>query len=102
MSRLATLALFGALFATPALAQKAKGTKYTRNPDVKVDVKLSERTKPQPKTATEHEPLVTSELALSIEGLRGKFTAEQEQLLRNLIADTPDTEVDEKADLLFR
>ena len=37
MSRLATFALLGALVATPAFAQKAKGVKYTRNPDVKVD-----------------------------------------------------------------
>src|SRR6188508_2794149 len=102
MSRLVSLALFSALLATPAFAQTPK-TKYTRPTPVQVEVKLSDKVKPiASKPAEAAKPVLTSELALSIEGLRGKFQAEQEQILRELIAQTPDREVDEKADLYFR
>jgi len=98
---LEVVALLGFLIVTPAYAQKSK---YTRSQDVRVDVKLSDRTRPiQPKpTASEGKPGVSGEVALSIEGLRGKFQVEQERILRDLIKQTPDSEPDEKADYYFR
>ena len=102
MSKLeVVVALLGLSIATPAYAQKVK---YARSQDVKVDVKLSDRVKPiQVKpTVPESKPGVSGEVALSIEGLRGKFQAEQEQILRDLIKQTPASEPMELADYHFR
>jgi tetratricopeptide (TPR) repeat protein len=95
------LVVFALLLGSTAHAQK---TKYTRSQDLKVEVKQTDRTRPvQPaKDKPADKPVVTGELALSIEGLKGKFQAEQEQILKDLIADTPDSDVDQKADLYFR
>ena len=98
------LALFGALLvgSTTAYAQKAK---YTRQQDVKVDVKLSDKVKPiQPKAqdASEFKPELNADQVLSIEGLVGNIRGEQEQILVDLIAQTPDAEVEEKSDYYFR
>jgi tetratricopeptide (TPR) repeat protein len=103
MSKL-KLAILGVLIAaaSPAYAQKAK---YTRNQDVKVDVKLSDRVKPiQPKAADpkDSKPALTADAVLSIEGLVGNIRGEQEQILADLIAQTPDAEVEEKSDYYFR
>jgi tetratricopeptide (TPR) repeat protein len=96
------LAVIAALISTaaPAYAQKHK---YSRPQDVTVNVKLSERSKPKAGAApkVDDRPVFDADLALSIEGLRGKFQAEQEQILRNLIKDTPDTDLDEKANYYF-
>ena len=98
------LAIVGVLFAsTSALAQVKP--KYTRPRDVKVEVKQTDRTKPivAKQTPAEAKPeTISSELVLQIEGLKGKFQAEQEEILKDLIKQTPDSEVDEKADLYFR
>ncbi len=85
-----------------ALAQKAK---YTRQQDVKIDVKLSDRTKPTPPKAEDKkdiQPSLSADDVLSIEGLVGNIRGEQEAILANLIADTPDAEVEEKSDYYFR
>jgi len=90
------------LCAAPAYAQKAK---YTRSQDVKVDVKLSDRVKPkvvQPKNPKDERPALSADAVLSIEGLVGGIRAEQEMVLAQLIAETPDREVEEKSDLYFR
>lgn len=96
------LALLAVLVAAPAFAQKAK---YTRSSDVKVDVKLTERSKPKTdgkgEAKGETKPAMTADLALSIEGLKGKFQEEQEQILKKLIDDTPDADADEKANYMF-
>ncbi len=100
-SSLALVAML-ALSSTPAFAQKAK---YTRNQDVKIDVKLSDRTKPlQAKTPDpkEQKPTLSADQVLSIEGLVGEIRSEQEQILADLIRDTPDTEVEEKSEYYFR
>jgi hypothetical protein len=83
-----------------AAAQK---TRYTRTTSVKVDVKLSERTKPKQKTdSTPKGPSVTADMVLELEGAVGDIRKEQIQLLETLIEDTPDSDVAEKADLFFR
>lgn len=88
--------------ASSALAQKPK---YTRQTDVKVNVNLSERVKPiQPKAQDpkEQRPTLSADDVLSIEGLVGAIRGEQEQILTELIQNTPDSEVEEKADYYFR
>jgi len=90
------------LLASPAHAQRAK---YTRNTEVKVDVHLSERVKPiQPKAPNpkQQQPSLSADDVLSIEGLVGNIRGEQEQILSELIQNTPDTEVEEKSDYYFR
>ncbi|MBS1121149.1 MAG: Tetratricopeptide repeat protein [Deltaproteobacteria bacterium] len=98
-----SLAILGVLLASsPAVAQKAK---YTRNSDVKVDVKLSERVKPIQAKAPDPkntQPTLSADDVLSIEGLVGNIRGEQEQILAELIQNTPDAEVEEKSDYYFR
>lgn len=89
---------------TTAWAQKAK---YTRQQDLKVDVKLSDRVKPiVPKDPKEQQqqqqPELSADQVLSIEGLVGEIRDEQEAILRKLINETPDSEVEEKSDDYFR
>jgi TolA-binding protein len=98
------LAVIAALISTAAPVAYAQKHKYQRPQDVTVNVKLSERSKPKAGAVAgkvDEKPVFDADLALSIEGLRGKFQAEQEQILRNLIKDTPDADVDEKANYYF-
>lgn len=104
MSKL-KLAILGVLaLSTTAVAQGTK-PKYTRQQDVKIDVKLSDRVKPiqqapqDPKTT---QPTLSADDVLSIEGLVGNIRGEQEQILAQIIANTPDSDVDEKSDAYFR
>jgi tetratricopeptide (TPR) repeat protein len=86
-------------------AADAPKAKYTRSTDVKVDVKLSDRVKPiQTKApdAKSNQPELNADQVLSIEGLVGGIRGEQEQILVDLIKDTPDKEVEEKSDYYFR
>jgi tetratricopeptide (TPR) repeat protein len=105
MSIVKPLVIAGALLlgSHAAWAQKAK---YTRTQDLKVDVKLSDRVKPiQPKgqgEAKEAQPELSADQVLSIEGLVGDIRSEQEQILGELIAKTPDSEIEEKSDYYFR
>jgi outer membrane protein assembly factor BamD (BamD/ComL family) len=88
---------------TSAWAQKAK---YTRQQDIKVDVKLSDRVKPivakTPAEAKEQQPELSADQVLTVEGLVGDIRTEQEQEFVNLITATPDSEVEEKSDYYFR
>ena len=98
------LALFGALLVSSGTvyAQKAK---YNRTQDVKIDVKLSDKVKPiqaKAQDPSEFKPELNADQVLSIEGLVGNIRGEQEQILVDLIAQTPDTEVEEKSDYYFR
>src|SRR5687768_2890467 len=100
--KIAMLGLVTALAST-SFAQPKTKPKHTRPQDVKVEVKLSDRVKPTAaKGKGESKPTMTAEDALAIEGLKGEFQAEQEQILLKLIKDTPDSEVEEKADYMFR
>ncbi len=79
--------------------------KYKRTQDVKVNVTLSDRVKPiQPKQqgTSEFKPELNADQVLSIEGLVTNIRNEQEQILAQLIDQTPDTEVEEKSDYYFR
>lgn len=106
MTRITKLATATIVFATTvlgssALAQKAK---YTRTQDVKIDVKLSNRTKPiQPKAVDpkDQRPDISADQVLSIEGLVGNIRGEQEKILADLIEQTPDREVEEKSNYYF-
>src|SRR5215467_8676603 len=76
-----------------------------RNSDLKVDVKLSDRVKPiqtKPQDKSEFKPELNADQVLNVEGLVGNIRAEQEQILVDLIAQTPDSEVEEKSDYYFR
>src|SRR6185503_1155059 len=50
----------------------------------------------------DNQPALTADAVLSIEGLVGNIRGEQEQILADLIAQTPDSEVEEKSDYYFR
>ena len=79
--------------------------KYKRQQDVKVNVTLSDRVKPiqtQPKSVSEFKPELNADQVLSIEGLVSNIRNEQEQILAQLIDQTPDSEVEEKSDYYFR
>ena len=89
------------LFAASAGAD----SKYKRSQDVKVDVHLSDKVKPiqaKPQDKSEFKPELTADAVLSIEGLVSNIRNEQEQILAQLIDQTPDTEVEEKSDYYFR
>jgi TolA-binding protein len=97
----------GSLASGVATAQPAPGTprpKYTRTTTVKVDAKLSDRTKPKapPKDDKPKQPEVTADEFLEIQGEVGNIRKQQIDLLENLVESTPDSEVAEKADLYFR
>ena len=97
---------FSGLGGRHAFAQPAPGTpkpKYTRTTTVKVDAKLSERTKPKVvKDEGKKAPEVTADEFLEIQGAVGNIRKQQIDLLENLVDSTPDSEVAEKADLYFR
>src|SRR6185503_13009360 len=50
----------------------------------------------------DNQPALTADAVLSIEGLVGNIRGEQEQILADLISQTPDAEVEEKSDYYFR
>ncbi len=82
-------------------AAEAKVPRYAR-PDVAVGVKLSERTRPVLPSVKVAQPLLGLEAVLSITWGTAPVRIEQVQILEQLIANTPDREVEEKADYLFR
>ncbi|RYG15730.1 tetratricopeptide repeat protein, partial [bacterium] len=105
MSRM-KLATVTALLLSGSVAwgQGAK-PKYSRQQDVKIDVKLSDRVKPiQQKAPDKKEltPSLNADDVLSIEGLVGNIRNEQEAILGQIIENTPDSDVDEKSDAYFR
>jgi tetratricopeptide (TPR) repeat protein len=91
--------------AQPKPGQQPRKANYTRSQDnVKINVKLSDRVKPiQPKQqeVKDQKPDLTADQVLSIEGLVGGIRAEQEQILADLIQNTPDRQVDEKSNYYF-
>ena len=62
----------------------------------------SSRSRPSAQDKTGLPAELTADDVLSIEGLVGNIRSEQEQILAQLIDETPDTEVDEKSDYYFR
>nr|HEX4318575.1 tetratricopeptide repeat protein [Kofleriaceae bacterium] len=81
-------------------ADAAPATKYPRSPSLTIHVSLSDRVKPlQAKPATTAVPEITSPPTATAPKLP---RLEQERVIVELIADTPDKETDEKSDLYFR
>ena len=107
MVRSNKLVILGVLLSsTSTWAEPVLKAKYTRQQDIKVEVKFSDRTKPivpkDPKDQQQQDQPLSADQVLAVEGLVGGIRAEQEQILVNLIQTTPDTEVDEKSDYYFR
>ncbi len=77
---------------------------YTRKTDVKVNVKVNDRTRPLVAKDDKKDagPTLSADEILNVEGAVGDIREDQIQLLQALIDETPDSEVDEKADLYFR
>jgi hypothetical protein len=74
--------------------------KYTRKPDLKIDVTQSERVKPLQPAAATQKP-VTPDDVMDHEEAIDPIRQEQEAMLIQLITDTPDTDPD-KPDYMFR
>ncbi len=103
--KLTTMAALVAAAAAAPLAQADTKPKYTRTQDVKINVNLSERSKPiQPKAKdpSENQPALSADQVLNVEGLVGDIRIEEEAGFIQLIKETSDNDVDEKADLYFR
>lgn len=95
--------LAAALVSAPSAAE-AQRPKYTRQTQVKVNVKQSDRTRPLVPKEDQGPavPEFTADEVLEIEGAKKEIQDAVIQELEMLIDDTPDSEVEEKADLLFR
>jgi TolA-binding protein len=104
MSRIVSCVLGLAAFTVLAGTAEAQKPKHTRKSEVKINVKISERTRPL--VAKENKKDVVPELSadeiLQVEGTVGEIREDQIVLIEALIEETPDREVDEKADLYFR
>src|SRR5262245_2343527 len=95
-----TLILAGVLAA--ATTSLADPPRYTRKPDLRIDVKLSNRVKPvQSSTASPQRAPITADIALAIEVNAQPIRREQEAILVRLVNDTPDDDP-EKPDLMLR
>lgn len=92
-----SLVLLGLLLATPASADPPR---YTRKPNLAIDVTLSDRVKPIQPTPTKGRA-ATAEEVMAIESQNEPLRREQEVILRQLANETPDDDPD-KPDLLFR
>lgn len=86
------------LACTPAFAD----ARYTRTRNLRIDVNLSDRTKPiAPPPAPPTAKPITANDAMRVQEATQPFRKEQEAILEKLLADTPDDDP-EKADLMFR
>ena len=86
-----------------ALGAVAYADKFTHTSDVKLAPKITDRAKPVQKHEEPQVPTFTASELLSLQALVGAIHEEQISILKNdLIPSTPDTEVDDKADLYFR
>ncbi|HEY5925684.1 MAG TPA: tetratricopeptide repeat protein [Kofleriaceae bacterium] len=83
----------------------AQHARYPRQQPTPVPPALSDRVKPivaKPAGQSAAKPSIDADAVLSIEGLQGPIRTEQEQILADLITNTPDSEVEEKTDYYFR
>lgn len=79
----------------------ADAPRYTRKPNLAIDVTLSDRVKPtQPSTGVRGRPATATDVMV-IEEQNEPLRREQEVILGQLVRDTPDDDPD-KPDLLFR
>src|SRR5262245_47656499 len=109
MKQLSLVAVLFTLASTSAWAGDSKcGSANDRckrdTSNVKVDVKLTDRTKILKKTENKSEvrPELNSDSVLKIEENVNGIRIEEEQSYAILIKETPDDAVDEKSDLYFR
>jgi hypothetical protein len=84
-----------------APASYADPPRYTRKPDLKLDVKPSARVRPIRPATARRGPDVTPDDVLEHQRLAEPMRREQEAILIGLIADTPDSDPD-KPDYFFR
>jgi hypothetical protein len=87
------------LLLVPAIAYA--NPKYTRTPQLHIDVKTTPRTKPIQAAPVSHVPTATADQVLASEIAKEPIRKEQEALLIELVMDTPDTDP-EKPDYMFR
>ena len=90
---------------TPAPPSPVVGGRYKRHPDVQVHVDLTEPVKaidPKQHAVAGPAPEVSADKILQAQGSVGTIRVEQEQILVDLIARTPDADADEKSDYYFR
>lgn len=88
------------LLLVPVIAS-ADPAKYTRTPQLHIDVKTTPRTKPIQPAPVSHVPTATADQVLASEIAKEPIRKEQEALLIELVRDTPDTDPD-KPDYMFR
>jgi tetratricopeptide (TPR) repeat protein len=103
ISRGSVRAMRAALALILCFATSAHADPATEAP-VQITIQLSDPAKPiqpGPRDSASFKPQVTAAQVLSVEGLVGHVRSEQEQILADLIASTPDTEVDEKGNYYF-
>jgi TolA-binding protein len=99
MPDLRVVGLLGVLFLGTA---DARTPRHTR-PEIQVPVSLSDRVKPVvAKAPGIAQPRVRADAVFSVEWMNRPIRSEQEQVLVELIANTSNSEVEEKADYLFR
>ncbi len=100
MSKIRLLGILGAL--TLGSTAMAKVPRFQRQ-EPKLQVSLSDRVKPWVATSPAvAKPTVQVDAVLSVRFVTAPIRVEQQQILEQLIANTADTQVDEKADYLFR
>jgi len=98
-SVVASLSL-GAVFAFGFVGD-ARAGKFTHEASVKPEVQLSERAKPPPRRDDAPAP-PSADVLLAVEVVLEDVHVEQAELLRGLIARTPDDNVDEKGEYYLR
>jgi len=103
MPRISACLLVPIVLATSTAA--AQHAQFPRAQPTPESVSLSDRVKPappRPAPSAATKPTLAMDDVLSIDGLKGQIRMEQEQILAELINNTPDSEVDEKSDYYFR
>jgi tetratricopeptide (TPR) repeat protein len=76
--------------------------RYPRPQSVPAIAAPSPQVRPPSAPAAKPRPTLSAEAVLSLGGLVAKPRSEQEQIFVALVQDTPDTDAEEKSDLLFR
>ena len=103
MARLSVYVLVLVGASGTATAQHAR---YPRQQPTPTAVVLSDRVKPRAQSPAPAQaatkPTLDAEAVLSIENLKAPARTEQEQILADLIMNTPDSEAEEKSDYYFR
>ncbi len=90
------------LLVLAVLAAPAAADKFTHTTPPPVNVIVTERVKPPPRHEEPMGPGVTAEGFLHIEEILSGVHTDQIAILKDLLANTPPTDLDERADLLFR